>query len=129
MLLVVLTLPLVSCDSGGSSGEDTPDWVGTWQRTSDDGRYLDQNQERIKEVEENRSNSGCKIEVSEVLEVDENVITIEIPEGVQKARLEVSGDVQEATIIRNDADPDSEGETTFWERVDGDPEDLAGCAE
>jgi hypothetical protein len=129
MLLVVLTLPLISCDSGGSSEEDTPEWVGTWEMTSDEGGYLDQGQERFKEVEENNSASGCEIEFSEVLDVDKNVITIEIPEGVQKARLEVSGDVQEATIIRNDADPDSEGETTFWERVDGDPEDLAGCAE
>jgi hypothetical protein len=129
MLLVVLTLPLVSCDSGGSSGEDTPEWAGTWKGISEEAvSYIEIDRNKALTVDK-EFETECSVDVSDVLEVDGSTVTIDIDEGISKVDLDVSGDILEVTTIEDDSCADCKGEKLIFERVQGDPRDLAGCAE
>ena len=133
LLLLAITLPLVSCDSGGSndsSSSNSPDWVGNWEITKDaDGPtenpvFLKLTKKRYINI--SKFSGECSISETDVLEWNEGNITLDIPEGTLKIGLDVAGETLNLKIIES-SDEESVGVEATAVRVDGDPLEIADC--
>ena len=132
LLLLAITLPLVSCDSGGSndsSSGNSPDWVGNWEITKDaDGpterpSFLKLTKDQYTRI--TKFSDGCEISETSIREWKEDNITLNIPEGTLKLRVDVSNETLSMTVLKSDYG--SEGNEATAVRVDDDPLEIAGC--
>lgn len=130
-LLLALTLPLVSCDSGGSNS--SPDWVGNWEVTQNvngtspaNPTFLDLDKDQYTTIVE--GSSGCIIGNSNVLEVDGRTVTLDIGSGTERLSFDVSDGNLTVTVIESDNPNLSGGEDITAVSVDSDPREIAGCS-
>lgn len=115
-LFLALTLPLVSCDSGGSS-DSSPAWVGTWEDQEDTIFWeLSENEFRYFEVFELENDPDeCELEIFEVIEEDGNTITVQgsspnVSGDLIEFQFETSGDMLSATVLSASSETVSTGD-------------------
>lgn len=132
-LLLAITLPLVSCDSGGSndsSSNKSPDWVGNWEATkgidgpTDLTTFLKLTKDQFTIVA--KSSDECGISEFDVRKWSEDNMTLGIPEGTLKLGFDVSSETLSMTVLESD-DESSEGNKVTAVRIDGDPLEIADC--
>lgn len=135
-LLLALTLPLVSCDSGGPN--EPPEWVGTWKLSEASGweptspRYYDFSEDALIYILyfDPENPGSCIRTTRDVVETDGNVVTTSISGGTQKAQYVVTDEVLTVTILETDADSyaaPSSGDEYVATAIDGDHRAVAGC--
>jgi hypothetical protein len=129
-LLLALTIPLVSCDSGGSNGS-SPSWSGEWEVTSLNGTvapaddaFVDLSTESFVLIDP--TSTGCDITTNDVLSRDGNTLTLDIEEGTEEITLDVSDGTLTGTVLETD-DPDSSSGDEFKAKSVDDARAEAGC--
>lgn len=72
-VLVSVGLLVVGCDSGGSNGDDGPDWTGSWEVQGTGPDYYSITTEEVEIIEERSVGIVCEVE--EITNIDGNEVT------------------------------------------------------
>lgn len=132
--LFTFALLIGGCDTFGSDPDGTPNWVGNWEvvdvepdseEPPEDFRGLYSITEDKIETFTKSSNLGCRVDTTEITNVDGNVVTTKDDDGDQnEARLEASDE----TLTITPLGPEEDIEKITAESVDDDPADILNCS-
>jgi len=137
-LLLLLALPLASCDSGGSNGSGgSPEWTGNWKVIEVNGEVTDRDaawsisEDQIKSVADLRGD--CAVDGDpdrwKITNIEGNALTIEgQTDGALDGKLEAdvgSGGNLTITIVSGGDAP--EGSTQTFKPISESIEEAVGC--
>lgn len=141
-LLFALTLPLISCDSGGSDNSE-PDWIGTWEvldfgdggGAPSDPNYWNLSQNELQIVESfdlENDPSECELATFEVVEQDGRILTFQgvtpnAKDELIELQFESSGETLSATILSASDEPENVGNEITLGSISEIPLDTDRC--
>ena len=121
---------MAGCDAVTSS-DSSPEWVGDWEIIESFGEvpptatYYSYTEESFTILRARQEEPGCEIIRAEIVNIEDDRVTLQFGSDVSTERLEVSEDRITGTIIRSNF-ASNEGETFEGVSVDGDPKELIG---
>lgn len=137
----MLVFPLTACDTGGSGmkkdSKVPQEWRGNWeivgtenQPQSNAADFWNVDAQQLETI--NVDQDECEIFRGDLAEVDDNTATFETTnEGeTQEVVLrfeDVSANTMRVVNLRSQIDSDDEGARIFFEKMDRNPRDAAGC--
>lgn len=130
LLVIVVSLSVAGCDAVTSS-DSSPEWVGDWEIIESFGdappttTYYSYTEESLTIFRAKQEEPGCDISRAEIVNVEDDRVTLQFGSNLSTERLEVSEERITGTIVRNNF-ASNEGETFEGVSVDGDPKELIG---